>query len=79
MLTIEEWVLCGNPLQWSGCGSDPDLEPNREFGPVADTTVAGMSYAYLPREAANASIVEVCNHAPLILPKMQNLKSLTLI
>jgi len=41
--------------------------------------VAGTSHAYLPREAANFSSIEVCNHAPLILPKMQDLTSLTLI
>ena len=38
-----------------------------------------MSLAYLPREAAKSSLIEVCNHAPLILPKMQDLKLLTLI
>jgi len=41
--------------------------------------VAGMLLAYLPREAANSSLIEVCNHAPLILPKMRDFKSLTLI
>ena len=41
--------------------------------------VAGMSLAYLPREAANSFLIEVCNHAPLILPKMRDLKSLMLI
>jgi len=34
-------VFGDNPLQWSGSGSEPDLEPdlepNREFGPVANT------------------------------------------
>ena len=41
--------------------------------------VGGMSLAYLPREAANSSLIEVCNHAPLILPKMRDLELLTLI
>jgi len=39
----------------------------------------GMSLAYLPIEAANSSLIEVCNHAALILPKMRDLKSFTLI
>jgi len=39
----------------------------------------GTSVAYLPREAAPSSIIEVCNHVPLILPKLRNLKSLMLI
>jgi len=30
-------VFGGNPLQRSGSGSEPDPEPNREFGPVANT------------------------------------------
>jgi len=38
----------------------------------------GMSLAYLPREAANSSLIEVCDHAPRRLPTMQDLKSLTL-
>jgi len=37
MLTFEEGVLCGNRLQQSGSGSEPNLEPNREFRPAADT------------------------------------------
>jgi len=40
--------------------------------------VAGTSLAYLPREAANSTLIEVCNHAPLRLRKMRDLKSLTL-
>ena len=40
MLTFEERVLCGNPLQRSGSGSEPDPEPNRAFRPVANTTEA---------------------------------------
>jgi len=39
----------------------------------------GTSLAYLPREAANSSVIDVCNHVPLGLPKLQDLKSLTLI
>jgi len=39
----------------------------------------GMSYAYLPREAANSSLIEVCNHAPLILPKLQDVDLLMVI
>jgi len=45
MLTFEERVLCGNPLQRSGSGSDPDPEPNRDFGPVANTS-CGMALIY---------------------------------
>jgi hypothetical protein len=37
---FEERVLCGNPLQRSGSGSEPDPEPNRAFGPVANTNSA---------------------------------------
>ena len=48
-------VLCGNLLQWFGSGLEPDLEPNRGFGPVANTTSAkrprivlmyGFNYVY---------------------------------
>jgi len=39
----------------------------------------GTSVAYLPVEAPNSSLTEACNHAPLRLPKLQDLKSLTLI
>jgi len=38
MLTFQERVLCGNPLQRFGSGLEPDPEPTREFGPVANTT-----------------------------------------
>jgi hypothetical protein len=37
ILTFEEWVLCGNPLQQFGSGLELDPEPTREFGPVANT------------------------------------------
>jgi len=37
MLTFEERVLCGNLLQRNGSGLEPDREPTREFGPVANT------------------------------------------
>jgi len=42
MLTFEERVLCGNPLQRFGSGLEPDPEPTREFGPVANTTPSGI-------------------------------------
>ena len=38
MLTFQERVLCGNPLQRFGSGLEPDPEPTREFGPVANTS-----------------------------------------
>jgi hypothetical protein len=38
MLTFEERVLCGNPLQRFGSRLEPDPEPTREFGPVANTS-----------------------------------------
>ena len=41
MLTFVERVLCGNPLQWFGSGLEPDPEPTREFGPVANTMWQG--------------------------------------
>jgi len=41
--------------------------------------VRGISLASLPREAADSSLIEVCNHAPLILQKMRDLISLILI
>jgi len=37
MLTIEEWVLSGNPVQRFGSGLEPDPELMREFGPVANS------------------------------------------
>jgi hypothetical protein len=37
MLTFEERILCGNTLQRLGSGLEPDTEPTREFGPVANT------------------------------------------
>jgi len=40
---------------------------------------AGTSLAYLPREAANSSLIEVRNPAPLWLPKTGDLKLLTFI
>jgi len=46
---------------------------------IVREAVAGMSLAYLPREAANSSLIEVCNQAPLLLPKMRDLESLTLM
>jgi len=38
MLTFEEQVLYGDPLQWFGSGLEPDPEPTREFGPIANTS-----------------------------------------
>jgi len=38
MFTFEVGVLCGNPLQQFGSGLEPDPEPTRESGPVANTT-----------------------------------------
>jgi len=37
MLTSEKRVLCANPLQRFGSGLEPDQEPTREMGPVANT------------------------------------------
>jgi len=37
MLTFEERVLCGKPLQRFGSVLEPDPEPTQEFGPVATT------------------------------------------
>ena len=37
MLTFEERVLYRNRLQRFGSGLEPDPEPTREFGPVANT------------------------------------------
>ena len=42
MLTFQERVLCGNPLQRFGSGLEPDPQPTREFGPVANTTGDGL-------------------------------------
>jgi len=36
MLTFEGRALWGNPLQRSGSGLEPDLDPNRAFGPIAN-------------------------------------------
>jgi len=46
MLTFEERVLCGNPLQRFGSGLEPDPEPTQEFGPVANTSHIPV-YGYL--------------------------------
>jgi hypothetical protein len=45
MLTFEERVLGGNALQRSGSGSEPDPEPNREFGPIANNSVNSLIYS----------------------------------
>jgi len=39
MLTCEEQVMWGNLLQWFGSGLEPDPEPTREFGPIANNTI----------------------------------------
>jgi len=43
MLTFQQQVLCGNPLQRFSSGFEPDPEPTREFGPVANTSGASQS------------------------------------
>ena len=40
--------------------------------------VAVMSLAYLPKDAANSTVIEVCNHAPHILPNIRHPELLTL-
>ena len=49
-----------------------------KYGVTIWEAVMGMSLAYLFREAANSSLVEVCDHAALRWPKMRDLESLTL-
>jgi len=44
MLTFEEWVWCGNALQRFGTGLEPEPEPTRESGPVANTSSRGTQY-----------------------------------
>jgi len=46
MFTFEELVLCGNPLQRFGSGLEPDPEPTREFGPVANTSQGAFVYIF---------------------------------
>jgi len=41
-------VFGGNLLQRSGSGLEPDPESNREFGPVANTTLVAKSNFFLP-------------------------------
>jgi len=38
MLTIEEWVLCGNPLPWSRFSPNLQPEPNQECWTVANSS-----------------------------------------
>jgi hypothetical protein len=40
--------------------------------------VARISSTYMPIKAVISFFMDVCDHAPLILPKMQDLISLTL-
>jgi len=67
MLTFEKWVLCGNPLQQSHSGSEPDPEPNREFGPLATTMHAWYCLWPLPsgRRYNCRSFVEIPLNRPL--------------
>ena len=37
--------------------------------------VVGISLAYQPREAAKSSLIDVCDHAALRLPKLRDLES----
>jgi len=55
MLTFEERVLCGNSLQRFGSGLEPDPEPTRESGPVANTThdQLPVRFAFLTKEKTN--------------------------
>ena len=62
MLTFQERVLCGNPLQRFGSGLEPDPEPTREFGPVANTNVNDISMSY-PKAAAKAAIEVKMKHS----------------
>jgi hypothetical protein len=39
MLMFEERVLCGNRVQLFGSRLELDLEPTREFGPIANTSI----------------------------------------
>ena len=50
-------VFGENPVQRSGSGSEPDPEPNRDFGPVAKTT---QHTELLLNEVAR-SYITVCN------------------
>jgi len=69
MLTFEERVLCGNPLQRASCWLEPDPEPNREFGPVADTTYPGAS-ALLSNYIAD--LVRECDAQGCLETNLQN-------
>jgi len=57
MLTFEEWVLGANSLQQSGSGSEPYLEPNREFGPIANTNNARTARITISSEAVSAAVL----------------------
>ena len=58
MLTFEERVLCGNPLQRFGSGLEPDPEPTREFGPVANTCVAPPPLPFVPIDKCKGEMRE---------------------
>jgi len=44
MLSFEELVLCGNPLQRLSSGLEPDPELTREFGPIANLNQGGARF-----------------------------------
>ena len=58
MLTFQERVLCGNPLQRFGSGLEPDQEPTREFGPVANTNDSVSSLP--PRPVHRSLCLSIC-------------------
>jgi len=51
MLTFEDRVLCGNPLQQFGSGLVPDPEPTWEFRPVANTSNMRSPNSWDPKTA----------------------------
>ena len=89
-----KWRVFGeNPLQRSGSGSEPDSEPNREFGPVANTTqdappkivdadfqngALTVLFSVLPKKAASTLIMESSGQVTFQLQYIQDQKSLTL-
>jgi hypothetical protein len=42
IVDVKWWVVGENPLQRSGSRSEPDPEPNWEFGPIANTTYGAV-------------------------------------
>jgi hypothetical protein len=51
MMTLDEYVLGGNPLQWTSFGPNPEPETNPEFGTIANTTHRYSIAATLPTRA----------------------------